>query len=191
MSRLANKPILIPSGVEVKVDGHKITVKGKRGELTREFFDYIIFELDNNKALWVKPPKIESSDEKAIKENKSKYSAQLGLVWKLIYNMIEGVNTGYKKVLQLEGTGYRSNVQGNIITLQLGFSNDVKMKIPEGIKVAVEKDTKIIIEGNDKEQVGELAMNIKKKRPVEPYKGKGVRFEGEYVKHKESKKAAK
>jgi len=105
--------------------------------------------------------------------------------------MIEGVNSGYKKVLQLEGTGYRSNVQGNIITLQLGFSNDVKMKIPEGIKVTVEKDTKIIIEGNDKEQVGELAMNIKKKRPVEPYKGKGVRFEGEYIKHKESKKAAK
>ena len=190
MSRLANKPIQIPTGVEVKVDGHKITVKGKRGELTREFFDYIIFELEGN-TFWVKPPKIESSDEKAVKENKAKYSAQLGLVWKLIYNMIEGVNSGYKKVLQLEGTGYRSNVQGNIITLQLGFSNDVKMKIPDGIKVMVEKDTKIIIEGNDKEQVGELAMNIKKKRPVEPYKGKGVRFEGEYVKHKESKKAAK
>ena len=189
MSRLANKPIQIPAGVEVKVDGHKITVKGKRGELTREFFDYIIFELEGN-VLWVKPPKIEGSDEKAVKENKAKYSAQLGLVWKLIYNMIEGVNSGYKKVLQLEGTGYRSNVQGNIITLQLGFSNDVKMKIPDGIKVTVEKDTKIIIEGNDKEQVGELAMNIKKKRPVEPYKGKGVRFEGEYVKHKEGKKAA-
>ena len=105
--------------------------------------------------------------------------------------MIEGVNTGYKKVLQLEGTGYRSNVQGDTLTLQLGFSSDVKMKVPEGIKVTVEKDTKIIIEGNDKEKVGELAMNIKKKRPVEPYKGKGVRFEGEYVKMKESKKAAK
>ena len=190
MSRLANKPIQIPTGVDVKIDGHKITVKGKRGELTKDFFDYIIFELEGN-ALWIKPPKIESDNEKAIKENKAKYSAQLGLVWKLIYNMIEGVNSGYKEVLQLEGTGYRSNVQGNIITLQLGFSNDVKMKIPEGIKVTVEKDTKIIIEGNDKEQVGELAMNIKKKRPVEPYKGKGVRFEGEHVKHKESKKAAK
>jgi len=190
MSRLANKPIPIPSGVEVKLDGGKIIVKGKRGELTREFFDYIIFELDD-KALWVKPPKIESTDEKSIKENKSKYSAQLGLVWKLIYNMIEGVDTGYKKVLQLEGTGYRSNVQGDTITLQLGFSRDVKMKIPNGMRVTVEKDTKIIIEGNDKEQVGELAMNIKKKRPVEPYKGKGVRFEGEYVKRKESKKAAK
>ena len=190
MSRLANKPIAIPQGVEVKVDGHKVIVKGKRGELTREFFDYIIIELENN-SLWVKPPKIESTDEKAIKENKAKYSAQLGLVWKLISNMIEGVTTGYKKVLQLEGTGYRSNVQGDTITLQLGFSSDVKMKIPEGIKVTVEKDTKITIEGNDKEQVGELAMNIKKKRPVEPYKGKGVRFEGEHVKMKESKKAAK
>ena len=197
MSRLANKPIAIPQGVEVKIDGHKVIVKGKRGELTREFFDYIIFELENNSlelennSLWVKPPKIESTDEKAIKENKAKYSAQLGLVWKLISNMIEGVTNGYKKVLQLEGTGYRSNVQGDTITLQLGFSSDVKMKIPEGIKVTVEKDTKITIEGNDKEQVGELAMNIKKKRPVEPYKGKGVRFDGEHVKYKESKKAAK
>lgn len=184
MSRLSNKPIAIPQGVEVKIDGHKVVVKGKRGELTREFFDYIILELENN-SLWVKPPKIDSTDEEAIKENKAKYSAKLGLVWKLISNMIEGVNTGYKKVLQLEGTGYRSNVQGDTLTLQLGFSSDVKMKIPEGIKVTVEKDTKIIIEGNDKEKVGELAMNIKKKRPVEPYKGKGVRFEGEYVKMKE------
>lgn len=190
MSRLANKPILIPQGVEVKIEGPKVIVKGKRGELTREFFDYIIFELNDN-SLWIKPPKVDSTDEKIIKENRSKYSAQLGLVWKLVSNMIEGVNTGYKKVLQLEGTGYRSNIQGDILTLQLGFSNDVKMRIPEGLKVTVEKDTKIIIEGNDKEQVGELAMNIKKKRPVEPYKGKGVRFEGEYVKMKESKKAAK
>ncbi|WP_300370297.1 50S ribosomal protein L6 [Brachyspira sp.] len=190
MSRLANKPISIPQGVEIKVDGHKVIVKGKRGELTREFFDYIILELENN-SLWVKPPKINSTDETAIKENRAKYSAQLGLVWKLVSNMIEGVTTGYKKVLQLEGTGYRSNVQGDTITLQLGFSSDVKMKIPEGVQVTVEKDTKIIIEGNDKEQVGELAMNIKKKRPVEPYKGKGVRFEGEYIKYKESKKAAK
>ncbi len=190
MSRLANKPILVPNGVEVKIEGSKVTVKGKRGELTREFFDYIIIELDNN-SVWVKPPKINSTDENAIKENKSKYSAQLGLVWKLISNMIEGVNTGYKKVLQLEGTGYRSNIQGDIITLQLGFSSDVKMKVPAGLTVTIEKDTRIIIEGNNKEQVGELAMNIKKKRPVEPYKGKGVRFEGEYVKMKESKKAAK
>ena len=84
MSRLANKPIQIPAGVDVKIDGHKITVKGKRGELTKDFFDYIIFELEGS-ALWIKPPKIESDNEKAIKENKAKYSAQLGLVWKLIY----------------------------------------------------------------------------------------------------------
>lgn len=190
MSRLANKPIAVPSGVEIKIDGHKVTVKGKRGELTRDFFDYIIVSLDNN-LLWVKPPKLESTDEKAIKDHKKEYAAKLGLVWKLISNMIEGVTSGYKRVLQLEGTGYRSNVQGDILTLQLGFSSDIKMKVPEGLKVTVEKDTKITIEGNDKEQVGELAMVIKKKRPVEPYKGKGVRFDGEHVKHKESKKAAK
>lgn len=190
MSRLANKPILVPNGVEIKIDGPKVSVKGKRGELTREFFDYIIIELDGS-SLWVKPPKVNSVDEDVIRENRNKYSSQLGLVWKLISNMIEGVNTGYKKVLQLEGTGYRSNIQGDIITLQLGFSSDVKMKVPSGLTVTVEKDTRIIIEGNDKEQVGEFAMNIKKKRPVEPYKGKGVRFEGEYVKMKESKKASK
>ena len=150
MSRLSNKPIAIPQCVEVKVDGHKVIVKGKRGELTREFFDYIILELENN-SLWVKPPKIESTDEKAIKENKAKYSAQLGLVWKLISNMIEGVTTGYKKVLQLEGTGYRSNVQGDTITLQLGFSSDVKMKIPEGVKVIEENhpDVELVLASLD------------------------------------------
>ena len=190
MSRLANKSISIPSGVEVSIQGSKVTVKGKRGELTREFFDYIMITKEES-SIWVKPPKTDLTDPEEIKSHKKKYSAQLGLVWRLISNMIEGVNTGYKKVLLLEGTGYRSNVQGNIITLQLGFSNDIKMNVPEGLTVTVEKDTKIIIEGNDKESVGELAMVIKKKRPVEPYKGKGVRFENERVKRKESKKASK
>lgn len=190
MSRLANKPIVIPAGVDVKIDGHKVTVKGKRGELTREFFDYIMISLDKDH-LWVKPPKLDSTDEKAIKDHKKEYAAKLGLVWKLLSNMIEGVTSGYKKILQLEGTGYRANVQGDVLTLQLGFSSDVKMKIPTSLKITVEKDTKISIEGNDKQEVGETAMIIKKKRPVEPYKGKGVRFAGEHVKHKESKKAAK
>lgn len=190
MSRLANKPVIIPSGVELNIQGSKVTVKGKRGELTKEFFDYILISQEGD-SVYVRPPSIKSDDVEALKVNKKKYSAQLGLVWKLISNMVEGVSNGYKKVLLLEGTGYRANVQGEILTLQLGFSNDIKMNIPNGINIAVEKDTKITIEGNDKEAVGEIAMVIKKKRPVEPYKGKGVRFADERVKRKESKKASK
>lgn len=190
MSRLANKPIKIPSGVEVKVEKNKVAVKGKRGELSRQFDNDVVVTVDTS-TVSVNPPAINSTDKEEMKANKKKHSAELGLVWKLISNMIEGVHTGYKKVLQLEGTGYRSNIQGDILTLQLGFSNDLKLTVPKDLKVTVEKDTKITIEGNDKESVGQFAIIIKKKRPVEPYKGKGVRFEGERVKRKESKKASK
>lgn len=190
MSRLANKPIAIPQGVDIAVNGNKVTVKGKRGELTRKFNKDIKI-VSENASLWVKAPDIDSKDEAVIKEHKKNYSPVLGLTWTLIKNMIIGVSAGYKKVLLLEGTGYRANVQGDILTLQLGFSSDVKMTIPKDIAVKVEKDVKITIDGNDKEAVGELAMTIKNKRPVEPYKGKGVRFEGEHVKRKESKKASK
>lgn len=190
MSRIVNKPIIIPDGVSFNINGSQVTVKGSRGELTKEFFDYIIVSQEDN-FVWVKPPLLDSTNNEIIKNHKKKFSPKLGLVWRLLKNMVEGVSNGYKKVLLLEGTGYRANVQGNILTLQLGFSNDIKMEIPEGISISVEKDTKITIEGNDKESVGEIAMVIKKKRPVEPYKGKGVRFENEYVKRKESKKASK
>lgn len=190
MSRLANKPIVLPQGIDIVINGNKIIVKGKRGELSYEFQKDIKIVNDNG-SLWVKAPDIESKDEKVLKSHKKAYSPVLGLTWTLIKNMIIGVNDGYKKVLLLEGTGYRANIQGDILTLQLGFSSDVKMKVPNGISVKIEKDVKITIEGNDKEAVGELAMVIKKKRPVEPYKGKGVRFEGEQVKRKESKKASK
>ncbi len=191
MSRLANKPIALPAGVDLSVNGSNVVVKGKLGELTREFFDYILISQEDGN-VWVKGPKLDNvSEEEAKKIFKRQYSAGVGLSFRLLANMIEGVSTGYKKVLLLEGVGYRSNIQGNVMTLQLGFSSDIKLTVPEGLKVTIEKDTKITIEGIDKELVGEFAMIIKKKRPVEPYQGKGVRFEGERVRRKEGKKASK
>ena len=191
MSRLANKPIALPNGVSLNVDKGHVVVKGKLGELTRDFFDYIIISQDD-KGVWVKAPEATNvTKEEARKIFKKQYSANVGLSFRLLSNMIEGVSTGYKKVLLLEGVGYRANIQGNILTLQLGFSSDIKLTVPEGLKISIEKDTKITIEGIDKEVVGQFAIVIKKKRPVEPYQGKGVRFEGEKVRRKEGKKASK
>ncbi len=191
MSRLANKPILLPNGVTLSIDKSTVVVKGKLGELTRTFFDYIIVSQEGNN-VWVKVPEIKaSSEEEAKKIFKKEYSAMVGLSYKLLANMIEGVNQGYKKVLLLEGVGYRASIAGDDLTLQLGFSSDIHLKVPQGLKVAIERDSKIIIEGIDKELVGQFAIIIKKKRPVEPYRGKGVRFEGQYVRRKEGKKASK
>lgn len=191
MSRLANKPIAIPNGVSLNIEGSHVVVKGKLGELTRDFFDYILITQDD-KGVWVKGPEMKDlSKEEAMKIFRRQYSAAVGLSYRLLSNMIEGVSVGYKKVLLLEGVGYRANIQGNTITLQLGFSNDIKLTVPEGLKVTIDKDTKISIEGINKELVGQFAIVIKKKRPVEPYQGKGVRFEGERVRRKEGKKASK
>lgn len=191
MSRIALKPIAIPKGVDIAIDKNKVTVKGTLGELSREFFESIIFTKEEN-GVSVRAPKTENvSEEEAKKIFKKNYSAKIGLSYKLLFNMIEGVSKGYKKTLLLEGVGYRSSIQGNILTLQLGFSSDIKMNVPAGLKITIEKDTKINIEGIEKELVGQFAMTIKKKRPVEPYQGKGVRFEGQYVRRKEGKKASK
>lgn len=191
MSRIALKPIALPKGVDIAIDKNKVTVKGALGELSREFFENIIFTKEEN-GVSVRAPKTENvSEEEAKKIFKKNYSAKIGLSYKLLFNMIEGVSKGYKKTLLLEGVGYRSSIQGNILTLQLGFSSDIKMNVPAGLKITIEKDTKINIEGIEKELVGQFAMTIKKKRPVEPYQGKGVRFEGQYVRRKEGKKASK
>ncbi len=191
MSRLANKPIVLPDGVTLSIDKSTVVVKGKLGELTRTFFDYIIVTQEGNN-VWVKVPEIKASSEEEVKKIfKKEYSAMVGLSYKLLANMIEGVSQGYKKVLLLEGVGYRASVAGDDLTLQLGFSSDIHLKVPEGLKISIERDSKITIEGIDKELVGQFAIIIKKKRPVEPYRGKGVRFEGQYVRRKEGKKASK
>jgi len=177
MSRIGKKPILIPEGVEVKVEGNKIFVKGKKGELTR----LIPLEI-----------KVEKKEKEIIvslvKETK-KSKALWGLTRTLIFNMIEGVVNGYEKKLELQGVGYRANLEGEDLVLQIGFSHPVKVKKPEGINFSINKNIVTVL-GIDKELVGQVAAKIRKIRPPEPYKGKGIRYLGEKVRRKLGKKAA-
>jgi large subunit ribosomal protein L6 len=182
MSRIGKQPIKIPQGVDVSLENHTATVKGPKGELVYEMHpDVAVVKEDN--VIHV-----------ALKEELSRKRADLakglwGLTRTLIFNMIQGVTQGYEKKLEIEGTGYRAVVEGDLLNLTLGFSHPIQAKIPEGILCAVEKNT-IIVSGISKEKVGEFAAHIRRYRPVEPYKGKGIRYEDEVVRRKEGKKAA-
>lgn len=177
MSRLAKKPIEIPNGVTVTKDGGSIAAKGPLGEIKREFKDQII---DIN---------ISDKEITLERKDKTKFSqALLGTYASILKGMITGVEKGFEKILVVEGTGYRANVNGNTLVLSLGYSHPVEMEIPAGVKVEVEKD-KIKISGIDKVVVGQFAANVRIKRKPEPYKGKGVRYEGEYIDRKQGKKA--
>ena len=176
MSRLAKNPIAIPDGVTVEVNGQDVKVKGPKGELGLRVHDEVAVELDNNEVKV--SPKSKSREAKAL----------WGTMWSLIRNRITGVNEGFTKNLEIQGVGYRANVQGSKLVMQLGFSHDVEYDIPQGIDIAVDKQTKLSVTGIDKEQVGAVAAKIKSYRPPEPYKGKGVRYEGQYVLRKEGKK---
>jgi len=176
MSRLAKKPIQIPEGVTVTKDGNKIVVKGKLGELEREFRN----EADVN---------VGEKEIQVTNASKSMFAkAYVGKVASHIIGMVEGVTNGFEKKLIIEGTGYKANVQGKDLVLSLGYSHDIPMTIPEGINVEVVKDT-ITITGINKEKVGQFASNIKSKRKPEPYKGKGVRYHDEVIERKQGKKA--
>ena len=179
MSRKAKVPIQLPKGVEAKMDGRKIIVKGPRGSLTQELVDGIIVKADNEK--------IAVTQEEA----KSHESNFLGLSWALISNMVKGVSTGFEEKLEMIGVGYRAAVQGQLLDLQIGLSHPTKMEIPEGIKVAVEKNTMITISGNDKQKVGQFAADVRAKKKPEPYQGKGIRYVGEYVRKKAGKAGKK
>lgn len=177
MSRIGKKPISIPQAVEVEVHGQKIKVKGPKGELERNVLPQIKVEIKEGKVL--------TSPMKADKGS----SAFWGLTRTLIFNMLNGVSEGYKKSLQMEGVGYRARVEARDLVLELGFSHPVKISAPEDIEFSVEKNI-IVVSGIDKEKVGQWAAKIKAVRPVEPYKGKGVRYVGEVVRKKEGKRAA-
>jgi len=177
MSRVGKKPILIPEGVEVKIEGQKVIVKGQKGELEREVLPEIRVDLKENK-IFVSP-KIETKKTKAF----------WGLTRALIANDIEGVTTGYEKKLKLEGIGFRANLEGENLVLQVGFTHPTKLKAPEGIGFSVEKNI-ITVSGINKELVGEIAAKIRKVKPPEPYKGKGIRYLEEVVKRKAGKKVA-
>ena len=179
MSRIGKRILTIPAGVTVDVNENKVTVKGPKGELN----------LDVIKTLEVKVNGTELTVEK-LKEDK--FTNQMhGTTNANIHNMIVGVSEGFKKELEIIGVGYRFAVSGNTLTIQAGYSHPVKMEIPTGITVKAPSATELEVSGADKIVVGEFAANIRKVREPEPYKGKGIRYKGEHVRHKEGKKAAK
>lgn len=177
MSRIGKKPIIIPEGVEVKIDGQKVTVKGPKGGLTFEVSPQILVELVNGS--------VKVSQKREDKNTRALW----GLTRSLIFNMVKGVSEGYEKKLELEGIGFKANVEGKKLTLNVGFTHPVVIEAPEGINFSVEKNV-ITVSGIDKQLVGETAARIRKVRPPEPYKGKGIRYQGEVIRRKEGKKAA-
>ncbi len=175
MSRIGKRPVPIPSKVTVDIKGQHVTVKGPKGTLARELPSLIGVSQ-------------EGEEIKVIPENDSRIARQRhGLSRTLIANMVEGVSKGFEKRLQILGVGYRAQAQGKKLTLNVGYSKPVEMEMPEGIQVAVEKNTEVIIGGIDKEVVGNVAAKIRAVRPPEPYKGKGIRYLGEMVRRKAGK----
>ncbi|GIN87821.1 50S ribosomal protein L6 [Heyndrickxia sporothermodurans] len=175
MSRVGKKPIEIPSGVTVTLDGSNVTVKGPKGELTRSFNPDITINIEENVINITRP-----SDAK-------EHRALHGTTRALIANMVEGVSKGFEKSLELIGVGYRAQKQGSKLVLSVGYSHPVEFEAEDGLEIEVPSNTKVIVKGTSKERVGALAANIRGVRPPEPYKGKGIRYEGEYVRRKEGK----
>ena len=178
MSRIGKLPITVPAGVEVKLDGNTIFVKGPKGELTRTLHSDINVQLENGVITVTRP-----SDEK-------EHKALHGLTRTLIANMITGVSVGYEKSLDLVGVGYRASKQGNKLVLSLGYSHPIEVEPEKGLEIEVPAPAKIIVRGADKEKVGMLAANIRAFRKPEPYKGKGIKYENERIIRKEGKTGA-
>lgn len=181
MSRIGKQPVQIPSGVEITLDGSHVIVKGKKGELSFSFDPRIIIKKEGDEIIITR-----STDEKEER-------ALHGLTRSCIQNMVTGVSEGFTKELEIIGVGYRATANGGKIDLSLGFSHPVEMKAPEGVKVEMHKEKKntIVVSGYDKQKVGQFAAEIRSLRKPEPYKGKGVRYVGEYVIRKAGKSAAK
>jgi large subunit ribosomal protein L6 len=179
VSRIGKLPIAVPSGVTVEVDGPTVRVAGPRGELRRVVTEPITVTTEDGRVLVARP-----DDERTSK-------ALHGLERSLIANMVIGVSTGYERKLEIHGTGYRVQARGRNLEFALGFSHPVVVEPPDGISFAVENQTRFSVIGIDKQQVGEVAANIRKIRPPEPYKGKGVRYEGEAVRRKAGKAGKK
>lgn len=176
MSRIGIKPISVPAGVEVTVaDGNVVTVKGPKGTLTKSFEKDMIIKSENGEITVARP-----SEDKF-------YKSLHGLTRTLIFNMVEGVTNGYSKTLEIIGVGYRAAKQGNNLVMNLGYSHQVIMPEIDGIKIDVPQPNQIVVSGIDKQAVGQFACEIREKRPPEPYKGKGIRYVGEYVIRKEGK----
>lgn len=179
MSRKGKLPIVLPKGVEVKVTGAEVSVKGPKGTLKQNLIQGVHVKVESTEII------VSLDDEHSDLGN------QHGLYRTLINNMVMGTTQGFEKKLEMIGVGYRAAVQGHHLDVQVGFSHPTKISIPEGLTVRVDKNTNIIISGADKQKVGQFAATIRAIRPPEPYQGKGIRYEGEYVRKKAGKAAAK
>ena len=180
MSRLAKNPITVAKGVEVKLNGNQISIKGAKGTLTETMPAEIKVTFADGKISFT------PANENNKKDGPTK--AKWGLAWALVRNMVEGVTVGYTKELEIEGVGYKANAQGKSVKLNLGFSHDVDYAIPAGIEIKTPKPTEIIITGVDKRLVGQVAAEIFAMKKPEPYKGKGINYKGRYIRRKEGKK---
>ena len=179
MSRVGKQPIPIPDGVNVDIKGKHITVKGPKGTLERDLEPSIAVAIEDNQIVVTRP------------SDKPEHRAKHGLTRALLNNMVNGVKDGFQRVLEIQGVGYRASMQGKNLNLALGFSHPVTVEPPEGIDFAVDGTNVIRVSGIDKQQVGQIAANIRGWRPPEPYKGKGIRYQGEYVRRKVGKAGAK
>ncbi len=178
MSRIGKMPITIPKGVDIKIDGNVITVKGAKSKLTQIIPKEMIVEIEDGKLIVKRP--------NDLKRNKAFH----GLTRSLINNMVIGVTTGFEKKLEINGVGYRAAMQGSKLVLSLGYSHPQEMDLPEGISVEVPTPTSITVKGSDKQAVGQFAAVIRSLRKPEPYLGKGIKYAGEYIRRKEGKTGA-
>ncbi|MEM9795535.1 MAG: 50S ribosomal protein L6 [Pseudomonadota bacterium] len=176
MSRIGKKPVELPSGVEASLSGQTIQVKGPKGTRSFTATDDVTLKVDGN-VVTVEP------------RGKSKRARQQwGMSRTMVANLVTGVTEGFKKELEIQGVGYRAQMQGNTLKLALGYSHDVEFQVPDGVTVTAPKQTEVVVEGADQQLVGQVAANIREWRAPEPYKGKGIRYKGEYIFRKEGKK---
>ena len=176
MSRIGKKPVAIPSGVTANIEGNTLSVKGPKGTLTMGLSDLIDY-------------KVEGDEISVMPANDTKQArAYWGMQRTLVSNLVEGVTEGFSKTLEINGVGYRAQAQGKTLKLQLGYSHDVDLPVPEGLEVKTPDQTTVIVSGNDKQAVGQFAAEIRRWRKPEPYKGKGIKYQGEYIFRKEGKK---
>jgi large subunit ribosomal protein L6 len=176
MSRIGKKPVSVPGGVTAAVNGQEVKIKGPKGELKHVLADAMVAKLDQG-AIAI-----------AMREDTKEARAMWGMSRTLVSNLIAGVTEGFSKRLEIAGVGYRAAVQGANLQLQLGYSHDIAYPIPQGIQIACPKPTEIVITGIDKQKVGQVAAEIRAFRPPEPYKGKGIKYAGEFIARKEGKK---
>jgi large subunit ribosomal protein L6 len=177
MSRIGRKPITVPDGVEIDVGSGRVSVKGPKGELAQEISAEMKVEQESGTLTVARPT------------DRGEHRALHGLTRSLIANMVEGVTDGFEKRLEIQGVGYRAALRGRTLELSLGYSHPVSVEAPEGIDFEVPQPTEVVVRGIDKQQVGQVAADIRKRRPPEPYKGKGIRYRGEQVARKVGKRA--